>query len=596
MRIRRYGARTTLRAALSVVAVMMVGQVVAAPGDLDLTFGAGTGVVFAAPIDSDSTLASSVRRPDGRFVVAGDCGQGMTRRFCLSARLADGSPDTSFNGSGVVTTVMSTVGTWDSGLALALQNDGKLLLTGSCTSTNGSDFCVARYNVDGSLDGSFGTGGKRIFDFGLSVNSDASRSMFLQADGRIVLVGNCEGQRSFCLARLLPNGQLDTSFNQTGLVRTDVSNDFDAGQSGVALADGRIVVGGFCRVDSSQIFTGWDFCLARYGVDGTLDTSFGSHGFVFTPVGNGRDELYRLRLLADGKLLAVGRCDAPPTAGGDYDDALCAVRYLPDGTVDSTFGNNGRVMLNVAPEFLLGGVDLYPDGRLLVSGACRDRRDGATTCAPSWGWGQFVLLRLTANGALDPSFASAGKRVFSLGHYSNYRYPSDVMLLPDGKILFSGSCAVGNTGDANPNGSVFCFARFQGEALPPVCLLDLDGSGQSALTTDALLHLRYALAVPPAVRMNGIVLPLSSPRRSLAAIDTHLRSLCPASAPSCALDLDGDGIDGAATDALIHARLAAGWRDARVLDGITLPANAARRDWATLRPWLQDHCGVSGLH
>jgi len=567
-------------------------QALAAPGDLDLSYGGGTGVVFATPIAAYDNLASTVRRPDGRFLVGGYCNTTLPRTFCLSSRNADGSPDTTFGGTGSVTTQVSAAATTDTGLALALQGDGKVLFAGSCTGL-GDDFCVVRYNVNGTLDSDFGDAGKVLVDFGNGNNSDSSRNVFVQADGRIVLVGYCNGQSLFCLARLTSGGQLDTSFNTTGLVQTDITSELDLAQAGLAQPDGKLVIAGFCRTTPGAPFTGYDFCLVRYLANGALDTGFGAAGKVTTPVGTEWDQPRSLKLLAGGKLLAAGQCRVPDGAGGLL-DSFCAVRYLADGSLDSSFGNGGKVTVSPAPEYAFGSLDVYPDGRLLVSGACRDLTAGATHCAPAVGAGQFVLMRLTAAGALDTSFSGDGKNYFQLGRYSNYRYPSNVTLLPDGKILFTGSCAVGAQGDPNPNGAVFCFARFEGEPLSP-CLLDLDGDGRILLATDALLHMRIALGVPANVRTTGINFPATATRATWAAIDAHLRSLCPQATPYCALDLDGDGSNAASVDALIHARIAAGLIDQRVIAGISFPVAAQRNTWATLRSHLGTACAVPGL-
>lgn len=585
-----------VRAVLSLTLLIVANgpsAVLAAPGDLDLTYGAGTGVVFATQIATYDSLASTVRRPDGRFLVGGYCSTGLPRTFCLWSRNADGSPDTTFNGTGSVTTQVSASATSDTGLSLALQSDGKVLFAGSCTGI-GNDFCVVRYNTDGTLDANFGTQGKVLIDFGNGNSSDSSRHVFVQPDGRIVLTGYCNGQNTICLARLTTAGLLDATFNATGLVQTDVTSELDLGQAALAQPDGRIVVAGFCRTTPGSPFTGYDFCLVRYLADGTPDTSFGIEGKTTTPIGTEWDQPRSIKLLSGGKLLAAGQCRVPNDGGTGLKDSFCAARYLANGTLDSTFGTGGTVTISPAPEYYFGGLDVYPDGRMLVSGACRDLTAGATACAPSLGGGQFVLMRLTAGGALDTSFSGDGKNYFSLGRYSNYQYPSNVTLLPDGKALFTATCAIGAQGDPNPNGAVFCFARFEGEPFPQ-CQLDLDGDGRVLLGTDALVHLRIALGVPENVRTVGINFPAAATRKTWASIDGHLRSLCPQASPYCALDIDGDGQNSASVDAVIHARLAAGLVDQRVIAGISFPPAATRNDWAALRSHATGVCRIDGL-
>ncbi len=576
--------------------LLMIRPASALPGDLDLTYGGGTGAVFAAPVAVYDTLSATVRRSDGRFLVGGYCNSAsLSRAFCLSSRNADGSPDASFNGTGSALTQVATGFTSDTALALALQADGKALLAGWCDSSS-RDFCVVRYNTNGTLDTTFGDAGKRLLDFGNSNNSDTLTALVVQGDGRIVLIGFCNGQSTFCIARLTGNGQLDSTWGGTGLVATDiVANDLDLAQAGTLLPDGRLVIAGFCRTTPGSPFTAYDFCLTRYLANGTLDTTFGTAGIVITPVGTEWDQPHTLKRLSDGRLLAAGQCRVPDDAGTGLKDSFCAVRYQANGALDTTFGIGGKVTISPAPEFRYGGIDVYADGRILVAGACR-HLNATSGCNATFGAGKFLLMRLTAAGALDISFAAGGINYFALGRYSNYAYPANVTLLPDGKVLFTASCAVGAVGDPNPNGAVFCFARFEGEPSPPVlCTLDLDGDGQVLATTDALLHLRIALGVPDTAKTTGITFPASATRNNWSAIDTYLRSLCAPASPYCTLDIDGDGLNTALTDAAIHLRIAAGLRDSRVVAGLNFPANAPRRTWTDVRQYLATQCGVTGL-
>ena len=173
----------------------------------------------------------------------------------------------------------------------------------------------------------------------------------------------------------------------------------------------------------------------------------------------------------------------------------CVIRQTAPSTL--TFGIGGKVTISPAPEFRYGGIDVYADGRILVAGACR-HLNATSGCNATFGAGKFLLMRLTAAGALDISFAAGGINYFALGATAiTHIPPTSPCCRTASKVLFTASCAVGAAGDPNPNGAVFCFARFEGEPSPPVlCTLDLDGDGQVLATTDALLHLRIALGVP----------------------------------------------------------------------------------------------------
>src|SRR2546426_2863336 len=148
----------------------------------------------------------------------------------------------------------------------------------------------------GDLDATFGIGGRVLTDFG---GGDRARAVALQADGKIVVAGSSSAGAvgaDFALARYNPGGSLDPTFGSGGRVLTDFGVDDEA--RAVALqADGKIVVAGG--------FGGAFFALARYNPNGTLDTSFGSEGRVFTNFG-GRDGARALALQADGKIVAAG--------------------------------------------------------------------------------------------------------------------------------------------------------------------------------------------------------------------------------------------------------------------------------------------------
>ena len=210
----------------------------ALPGDLDLTYGGGgTGAVFAAPVAVRHTERHGCVRSDGtlpRWWVLQPAS--LSRAFCLSSRNADGPPDASFNGTGSALTQVATGFTSDTALALALQADGKALLAGWCDSSS-RDFCVVRYNTNGTPDTTFADAGKRLLDFGNSNNSDTLTALVVQGDGhyrpdRLL-------QRPEHLLHRPPDRQraADSTWGGTGLVATDiVANDLDLAPGGNSAA------------------------------------------------------------------------------------------------------------------------------------------------------------------------------------------------------------------------------------------------------------------------------------------------------------------------------------------------------------------------
>lgn len=174
--------------------------------------------------------------------------------------------------------------------------------------------------VDGDLDPTFGVGGLVITDFG-GFDANSRVGVHIQADGKIVVFsnttagGNLSNLFNFALARYLPNGSLDNTFGNNGLVITDFGGNEFSGDIAIQ-ADGRIVVAGRNK-------------LVRYNTNGSLDTSFGINGEVNTSV-----DAFDVLIQPDQLILTSG------DLGGNF----VLARYLPNGNLDNTFGTNGIVV------------------------------------------------------------------------------------------------------------------------------------------------------------------------------------------------------------------------------------------------------------
>jgi uncharacterized delta-60 repeat protein len=320
----------------------------------------------------------------------------------------------------------------DLAFGVALQPDGKIVAAGTATrgATIISDFALARYNPDGSLDATFGSAGKVTTDFG--GDSDRAQSVALQPDGKIVAAGTTStpgvSGADFALARYNPDGSLDATFGSAGKVTTD----FGGGAEAVALQpDGKIVAAGSAS-PGATIFS--DFALARYNPDGSLDATFGSGGKVTTEFTANFDQANTVALQPNGKIVAAGRTGA----GTSHDFALA--RYNPDGSLDATFGSGGKV----TTDFTGGsdqafGVALQPNGKIVAAGTAHT---GTIL--------EFALVRYKKHGGLDPSFGSGGKVTTDFTGSNDLAF--GVTLQPDRKIV-----AVGDAGTVN---SDFALARY----------------------------------------------------------------------------------------------------------------------------------------
>jgi uncharacterized delta-60 repeat protein len=329
----------------------------------------------------------------------------------------------------------------DGGNAASLQPDGKILVAG----TANGDFVLARLNANGTLDTSFGSGGKTTFDiFGLR---DTAYAIGLQPDGKILLAGNATRNvtptgldaTSFGLVRFNANGTVDSSFGFFGRVNTEFTNIFNEAKALVLQPDGKILVAG-----SVYGFSGsGNFAAARFNADGTLDSSFGTDGKRIIDFAGFDDRANAMALQPDGKILIAGSTVTANLDPGDFG----VVRLNSDGTLDSGFGVNGltHIDFDSSSYDYANAIALQSDGKILLAGQ-------AVT-----GNSNFGMLRFNANGTLDTGFGTGGKVVYAPSGGSNYS-ANAIALQPDGKILLAGRTSDANlyfvAARFNPNGAL----------------------------------------------------------------------------------------------------------------------------------------------
>jgi uncharacterized delta-60 repeat protein/RHS repeat-associated protein len=355
-------------------------------GTLDSGFGSSGTVVTS--ISEPGLAGRRVMRGFGGKIYAAGTSSGD---FALTRYNEDGSLDTAFGSSGVVTT---SFGGTDVAYGMAIQEDGKVILVGS---SSGS-FAIARYNTDGTLDNSFDSDGK-VTTTGLG---DAY-GVAIQADGKIVVAGWVGSD--FSVARYNSDGSLDTSFDGDGKLTTNIGTSHDEAYDVAIQSDGKIVVAGKKGLSGS-------FALARYNTDGSLDTSFDSDGIVTT---SGTGDGYSLAIQPDGKILLAGEFD-----GGGVIDFVIA-RYNTNGSLDTSFDADGKVTTDFGGSEGAYSITLQNDGKIVAAGY-----KGTT---------HFALARYNSNGSLDTSFDTDGKLTTQIGTSS---YALSVMIQPDGKIVAAG--------------------------------------------------------------------------------------------------------------------------------------------------------------
>jgi len=317
--------------------------------------------------------------------------------------------DLSFSGDGKVLVPVQDGSFQGSGVAM--QADGKIVVAGTYLLYNSNtsyDFGVARFLSDGTLDSTFGNGGIVGTDFGSNFQ-EFGEDVAIQPDGKIVVVGSSFDR--FAVARYNTNGQLDTTFDGDGRVRTDVAPGQDAAMA-VVLIGGKIVVAG----DSNG------FGIARYNANGSLDTTFAGDGTT------------SVRLSQSGTDRGAGVVDggggAPVVAGmicpGGVPCGFGVERFTTGGAFDGSFGDGGLGFTRPATDSDSKGraIAVQPDGKLVVAGES--------------GEDDFGLARFNADGTIDAGFGIGGGTTISFGE-GRHDFPSSVVVQDDGTIITVGT-------------------------------------------------------------------------------------------------------------------------------------------------------------
>jgi uncharacterized delta-60 repeat protein len=292
--------------------------------------------------------------------------------------------------------------------AVVIQPDGKIITAGNDNTNDKYDFALARYNPDGSLDEGFEGHGGVVTDFGGSY--DQAHSVVLQPDGKIIAAGETDsrGDYDFALARFNPNGTLDTDFGDNGLVITDFYGTNNLAYAVALQSDGKIVIAGYIEFRGTH-----KFAVARYTAQGNLDSSFDGDGKVTTRFGGLSAHAYAIAIQQDGKIITAG------DACGNF----ALARYNTDGSLDNSFGRGGKVVTNISADDIAEAIAIQMDGKIIVAGSSNT------------GTEDFALVRYNTDGTLDNSFDNDGKMTTEFGG-DDHAY--SVAIQTDGKIIAAG--------------------------------------------------------------------------------------------------------------------------------------------------------------
>lgn len=428
--------------------------------ELDSTFHFDGKVTSEFGPNSEEALAIAVQ-PDGKIIAAGFADNMVNSPitysdFALARYNSDGSPDDgspndttphdSFGNQGKVITDFNR---WpDVVNDLAIQPDGKIVAVGYASNSNNTHgFGMARYNTDGTLDNTFGTSGKVTTEFG--PNRSEAEAVAIQTDGKIVLAGHNFAipgwsEDHVALARYNSDGTLDRSFDGDGMVQSSLGGRSCSNNSSRAYdlaidAYGRLVIVGHAGINGGTP----DTCsvtaltVARYTQFGQLDPSFNGRGVVYTNFSSlnfPRNLGEAVALQPDGKILAAGSVQINPMGGLH---AFAVARYNSDGSLDSTFGKEGKMITTVGTNntAYAHSMAVESGGRILLA--------GSKGIPDSLRQRDFFLARYNPNGFLDDSFGVGG--TFSVdfgntdGRGANNDRAAAIAVQPDGRIVMAGS-------------------------------------------------------------------------------------------------------------------------------------------------------------
>jgi uncharacterized delta-60 repeat protein len=330
-------------------------------------------------------------------------------------RPTNGTPDGTFGTSGWK---QFTPAAGDDELrSVMLDRQGRIVVTGFAA-TGGRDAVIGRLLADGTPDPSFGVNGFRTIDVG---GNEIVQAAAIQQDGKIVAAGIKDSD--VFVVRVDDTGTLDPTFGTGGTVTTPHGTGYDTGECVLLRADGRIVVGGGATFGTTRR---WG--LVQYTSSGVLDQGFGTGGKSSTQVGTGTDEQWQCVQTPTGSVVMAGTS----YVGAAASESL--VKWLPDGTLDPSFGTAGITSTTMpSGYFKTRDLVLQPNGRLVTIGYGDAPNDG------------YTVARYLANGTLDGSFGSAGITTIPLdptGDDSGYA----ALLQGDGRILVSGFTTVSGSG------------------------------------------------------------------------------------------------------------------------------------------------------
>lgn len=453
-----------------------VAQIFAAAGDLDWTF-AEDGIATTDNGSNSEDILDLAVLPDGKIIALGysGVGGGAQQRIVFVRYNPNGTIDTTFGAGGRVIIEQRMPG------RMALQADGKIVFVSPSGASPFSNFYVSRLNADGSFDTTFN--GSGVVNLNLRGTDDRAYSVRVQPDGKILVGGESSrtlsgSQVDAAIVRFNPNGSLDTTFDGDGKVFTTAAAPGQSeGHGELAVQpDGKILqVGTLSSYDVNNQLSQQDFLLVRYNSNGSLDTTFDLDGIVTTRFAvppAPRTDVYggSVAVQSDGKIVVFGSSIVYRVVNEQF---AAAARYNVDGSLDSSFANGGKALISFPPFANAHGRDMaiQADNKIVIAGT-----SGTTDVqAP-----QPAVARLNTNGTFDTTFSGDGVNVV-VGPLNRLATANAVAIQPGGKIVTGGFSQWGNGSDF----SLMRFegANCTVNCVPPrEKIADFDGDGKTDMS------------------------------------------------------------------------------------------------------------------
>lgn len=576
-----FAARKVASYFVAAVTAAMISFAHAAPGQIDLGFGANGVAIHSYAGSFDNRAGGFALQPDGKLLVAGRCSR-QSYGHCVSRYLPNGDVDTSFGGG--TGQVFLGVSSPTDVYPISVQSDGKIVVAADCAGV-----CVSRLTSSGDLDTTYGAQGVAQYalptTLGMRVND-----LLVDPLDRVVVFASCRfsgdavvsERRRFCAYRLLTTGNVDSSFGN-GAVTAEFGGGTQAlwGSNAVRLASGDLLFGGTCTPPSGYPAR---FCVARMTDSGGATTMFSGQGSFISssPLFVSTVDGAQLTSTGTGKILVTGRCVGPQN---NYD--VCLVRHNADGSLDSNFGTNGTSVVQLGDGDDSASTLLLDDDRIFLAGGCFLQADLTTYPGPV----RVCSAMLSEAGAVDTSYGVGGFRRDALQAPAAewggvYAYRAN----RNGSITGAGTISLIDSTTPPGSSARFLLTRLQTYAgADASCSLNVDGNLVTRFSTDASLVVRYLLGLRGTALTDGAVGP--NPGRTNAEIEAYLADLL----AQGKLDADGDGQTLAMTDGLLILRAMLGFSGDALTAGAVNATHPNVRNAQQILTWVESTHGVACL-